>query len=104
MSDDYLAWDALRVGLAVAALWLGVLVLRLGWIHRHDRRKPGAVKPHLATYVSYAMALMTLAAFRLGHVGEPPTWGLIPTAVCIGLGLWGVLARVKLPRVPPHRR
>jgi hypothetical protein len=47
---------------------------------------------------------MLLAAFRLGHIGEPPTWGLWPTVACLGLGLWGVLARVKLPRVPPKRR
>ena len=98
MNDAYLWMDALRVLLAVAALWLATLVLRLGWMQRHDVRNPAAIKPHIATYVSYALSLVTLAGFRLQHVGEPPTLGMIPTIVCIGAGLWGVLSRTRLPK------
>ena len=99
MTDDYLVWDALRLAVAVVALWLAVLVLRLGWLHRHDANNPQAVKPHIATYVSYALSLMTLAAMRLDHIGEPVAWGMVPTVVCVGAGLWGVLSRTRLPKV-----
>lgn len=99
--DPYWGWDVARFVVGTGALWLAVLVLRLGWIQHRD---PDPARPHPLTYLAFAGALLLIGALRIGHIGEPPTWDLFPALAVVLAGMVGVLRRVRLPRRAPHRR
>jgi hypothetical protein len=95
-------YDLLRIVIAACALWLSVLVLRLGW----TRTRPGAQRvegtPHYATYLSYAGGLLVIAVFRVEGLGAPPDRRMWISLVLVALGMYGVLRRTRLSY--PRRR
>lgn len=103
MIDDVLLVDAIRLILCVAALLLAAMVLRLAWV-RHKRSGFEAFESnHPLTYVSYALALGLMAALRISHIGEPPTWDLWVAMTVVTLGWIGVARRAHIT-APPLRR
>lgn len=91
---DLSLWDALRLLVIVAALWLAALVISVGL--KASRERPGREPVHPLTYASFALLLFLTVAMRFQHFGHPPTWDLFVAVIAVGLGLAGVLLRVRL--------
>lgn len=92
----YLWWDIIRVAISAAALWLGVLVLRLAWTKIASWRHGYAANSmHPATYVSYGLGMIAIGGLRAASVGTAPDVRMLISAVIVVLGLWGVLRRVE---------
>lgn len=98
------ALDAGRVLIAAGALWLALLVAKLGW-HRF-RCKDGhcADNVHWTTHASFALLLAAVAVYRIEAVGQPLDTRFGVTLAAVGLGVYGVLKRTRLNWRPPHRR
>lgn len=102
-----LVLDSIRFVLCVASLWLAALVTRLGWLRKRNLEDP-AIESRAAdisplTYLSYAGALVLLAAQRVEHIGEPLSWDFFVAAAVVALGMYGVVTRTRFNR-RSHKR
>lgn len=94
---DHIFADVTRLIIGVTALWLAVLIIRYGWARRAEFRNGGG-QPHVLFYVSYFLVMVLLAALRLSHVGDAPTWDLWVAAVIDACGVAGACFMYRLPR------
>lgn len=102
---EYLWFDLYRVALAAFALWMAVLVLRLGW-HRFLDLRAGRrdERTHPFVYLSYALALGAIAGFRIGGLGTSPEVRLWVASAIVLFGFLGLTRRLRFSLRPPHRR
>lgn len=101
MNTDYLLVDLLRGVIGTGSLLLAAMIMRLLYVRNRDATAYGV---HPAMYWSFALSLVVLAALRLTHVDQPPTWDLWPTGLAVILGWYAILKRTRLRFDPPWRR
>lgn len=97
--------DLWRGIVAVVALWMATLVLRLAYRRWQDQRRgltDRRTDPFV--YLSYAIALISFALFRIDRFGHPLDARLPAATLVVVTGFIGLMRRVRFSAHPPHRR
>lgn len=101
-----LSWiDLWRIAVIAMALWMGLLVVRLAFTRWRDARHGVQdERTHPFIYVSYSLALFSVAGFRAAHLGDGDiTAQLLASTAIVITGAIGLSQRVVI-HSPLRRR
>jgi hypothetical protein len=93
----YLWWDVLRVVMLVVALLLLAFTAKMLWWRITSPEADGVRQTHPASIISYMVALVAIAAWRMARLGHPPNEDMITALLVLATGVYGAWHHVRIP-------